>query len=83
MLFADNLWWKPEPGQVPEDGSVDWLWFRPDIYKLSPGSEAVSWIRFKCYPCQVEFYAECDRSTRHVNCFNCGKFMKLPKLRAL
>jgi len=83
MLFAEESFFKPKPDEVPEENSVDWLWFRPDIYRLPIGGDVAHWRHFTCYKCDVTFYAECDMDTRHVNCFNCGKFMKLPKIRSL
>ena len=63
---------------APEEGSEDWIWYYPARSDLWD-HDLKNWRLFQCYDCDVTWKAQFFKGdTTHINCWSCGKFMKLP-----
>lgn len=69
---------------APEEGSDDWLWFKPEpdekalAWRWQEGTETEYVRVFTHVPCGAGFTAMVTPHNR-IQCWACGKFLRKPK----
>lgn len=58
----------------PVEGSMDWLWYKPDTQHFG-NAHAAGWRRLQCNSCDVYWTQKLDSFTK-ARCFCCGQFVR-------
>jgi hypothetical protein len=71
---------------TPEEGSDEWLWFKPEAdqeatsWRWQEGTDTEFYKSFRHDACGVGFVAMVTPTNR-IQCWACGKFLRKPKYR--